>query len=368
MGPIAITLQAMGVEMPEVTDHPNRHPFKGVLTILDEPSTRPPSGSGGHRIILSRPVAEAALPTLIGMAVDWDGGTGHDPKVKIGVITTGDIAEVDGGKWGIAVEGFLYALDFPEAVAEIRALRQVMGMSYELANVSVEDTSAADWTLTACTFTGAAILRKDKAAYQETSLAAAADKENELMEELLKELLAATQSVGTTLAAQGEAIAKLAASAEKTNEILASVAKEEQNKPDGDSPDGGPLPDEKGEVKAGKKPEKMEADDDMDAKALKAQVETLHAEVAALKASQATSTQTTTVQAAAGEEGVRRTMSPEISTILAKAGVVGPTQETDAKLKLSDLDAALTKAGVDVVQRIAAKSELARIGALDPQA
>ncbi len=41
-------------------------------------------------------------------------------------------------------------------------------MSYEIADARVADLRAKVWTLTHVTFTGAAILRRDKAAYEET--------------------------------------------------------------------------------------------------------------------------------------------------------------------------------------------------------
>jgi len=43
-----------------------------------------------------------------------------------------------------------------------------LGMSYEVTDVVLADRRARVWTLTKVTFTGAAILRKSKAAYQET--------------------------------------------------------------------------------------------------------------------------------------------------------------------------------------------------------
>ena len=43
-----------------------------------------------------------------------------------------------------------------------------LGMSYEVTDVALESRRARVWTLTKVTFTGAAILRKNKAAYQET--------------------------------------------------------------------------------------------------------------------------------------------------------------------------------------------------------
>src|ERR1700755_932244 len=72
-------LHAMAVEFPVVHGHPNRLPFEGVLTLIDTPSDKPPSGSRGHRVILPRAAAEAALPSLLGMAVDYKAGwDGHD--------------------------------------------------------------------------------------------------------------------------------------------------------------------------------------------------------------------------------------------------------------------------------------------------
>jgi hypothetical protein len=41
-------------------------------------------------------------------------------------------------------------------------------MSFEVTNVVLADSRARVWTLMKVTFTGAAILRKDKAAYQDT--------------------------------------------------------------------------------------------------------------------------------------------------------------------------------------------------------
>jgi hypothetical protein len=44
-----------------------------------------------------------------------------------------------------------------------------MGMSYELADAQVADMRAEIWKLTKATFTGAAILLREKAAYRATS-------------------------------------------------------------------------------------------------------------------------------------------------------------------------------------------------------
>jgi hypothetical protein len=180
-------MQAMAVEFPQVHGHPNRLPFEGVLTLVDVASDKAPSGARGHRVILTRAAAEAALPSLLGMAVDYKAGwDGHDARQKCGIITS---AELDGRR--LAVAGFVFSRDFPEIEQRLSAgqAEQLchpersdasphlspgtpptsrMGMSYELADAHVADMRAHIWTLTQVTFTGAAILLREKAAYRDT--------------------------------------------------------------------------------------------------------------------------------------------------------------------------------------------------------
>ncbi len=159
-------LEAMAVEFPDVDVHPNRMPFEGVLAIVNEASDRAPAGARGHRVLLTREATEKALPSLLGMAVDYrPGWDGHDARRKIGLLTK---AEVIGLR--LVVRGYLYARDFPEVARAIEAQSpQTMGMSYELADARVEDMRAEVWKLTRVTFTGAAVLLREKAAYRGTS-------------------------------------------------------------------------------------------------------------------------------------------------------------------------------------------------------
>ncbi|MGA8163099.1 MAG: hypothetical protein WBD32_00575 [Acidobacteriaceae bacterium] len=166
-------LEAMAVHLPDVDGHPNRAPFHGVLTRVDEPSTKPPSGARGHRVILTRSAALAGLPSLLGMAVDyvpsWDG---HDARRKCGIITQ---ADVEGSR--LLVAGYLFAKDFPDVERQMRqSTAGSMGMSWELADAHVEDMRQEVWTLTRATFTGAAILLREKAAYRDTSFELAASR------------------------------------------------------------------------------------------------------------------------------------------------------------------------------------------------
>jgi hypothetical protein len=240
---MTMDLKSMAVEMPEVAGHPNRTAFQGVLTMVDVPSQRSPSGAKGRLVVLTRNAAEAALPSLLGMAVDYSPTLDrHDVRCKVGVITRAEIV----GR-NLEVGGYLYARDFPEIVEEIAkseglsgrrslaasrekirhrserdasgsldqpggvgelnlrsSLRMAavqllnfgqmlsvkkrvetlewpiraessaatggkgLGMSYEVTQVELADRSSAIWVLNKVTFTGAAILRRDKAAYKDT--------------------------------------------------------------------------------------------------------------------------------------------------------------------------------------------------------
>jgi len=174
-----IDLESMAIEMPRVPGHPNREPFRGVLTLVDALSDRPPAGARGHRVVLTRAAAEAALPSLLGMGLDYHPTLDrHDARRKVGVIVR---AEIVGRK--LELGGYLFAKDFPEIVREIGGDKKpvnisargmhshALGMSYEIADAQVADLRSKVWTLTQVTFTGAAILRRDKAAYQDTWIA-----------------------------------------------------------------------------------------------------------------------------------------------------------------------------------------------------
>ncbi len=175
---MSLQLECMAIEMPHVEDHPNREPFRGVLTLLDVESDGAPSGSRGRRVVLPRRVAENALPSLLGMALDYSPGWDrHDAQRKIGVITRGDVV----GRQ-LEVGGYLFAKDFPEIVRNIArsggraraspysdfSASSSLGMSFEISAVSIADTNAKVWILTEVIFTGAAVLRREKAAYRDT--------------------------------------------------------------------------------------------------------------------------------------------------------------------------------------------------------
>jgi hypothetical protein len=177
---MTVELESMAIELPEVEGHPNRVDFRGVLTVVDVISDRVPSGARGHRVVLTRAAAEEALPSLLGMALDYSPELDkHDARRKIGVITQ---AEIVGRR--MEVSGYLFAKDFPEIVQEIRSANgsiefdresgnpaQQLGMSYEVTDVRLADTRAGVWTLIHVTFTGAAVLRRNKAAYENTWIA-----------------------------------------------------------------------------------------------------------------------------------------------------------------------------------------------------
>lgn len=161
----SVSLWANG-DHPAAASHVNLRRFEGVLTLVDVASDKAPSGARGHRVVLTREAAEAALPSLLGMAVDYKAGwDGHDARQKCGIIS---LARIEGSE--LKVSGYLYGRDFQDVVRKMDAAAEgAMGMSYELADAHVADMRAQVWTLTRATFTGAAILLRAKAAYRSTS-------------------------------------------------------------------------------------------------------------------------------------------------------------------------------------------------------
>jgi hypothetical protein len=202
-------LSAMAIDVPE-PDHPNKMPFTGILTRLDEPSDAPPHGSDDHQTFVPAAVAEAALGTLLGMCVDFTPYfDGHDKTSKIGLITS---AHIEGN--ALHIGGFFYASDFPQQTAWIKANKDRLGFSYE-AKAAIRDVDAPIWHIDRIVFTGAAVLLKDKAAYTTTSLQASKATQDKTMDEL-KQLLdavgaltAQVKDIAASQTAQGEKLNKL---------------------------------------------------------------------------------------------------------------------------------------------------------------
>jgi hypothetical protein len=183
----AMRFEAMALDVPVTPGHPNKVPFSGIMTRIDQASDQPVGGANGKRVLIPRAVAEAALASLLGMGVDYQPNlSGHDPTKKIGVITA---ATIEGD--GIHIEGFLYGADFPAVVSEIQAKKRLLGFSYE-AQTGIKDWNSDPIEVTSCVFTGAAILFKDKAAYTTTSLEASAS--TEIPEMDIKELMEAVKA------------------------------------------------------------------------------------------------------------------------------------------------------------------------------
>lgn len=317
-------LEAMALEMPEVAGHPNRMPFSGILTRLDVPSDRPPGGASGKKVIFKKSAAERALASLIGMAVDFTPNfDGHDTVRKFGVITA---ANIEGD--AIRVGGHIYARDFPKEAARVRTDKALLGMSWELAEIYVESLSADPLVITDAYFTGAAILRKDKAAFGSTSLAAAAAGDHEMTKEEIAAAVGESVGAAMTVAMKPltDAMAGIAAQAEAATKAVATM-----------------------QASAAEAAEVAKAAAD---KAKDEEFEALKTQVADL----------TAAAEKAKTEPERKTLSPAITALLAKADLAMP--EGDAKLTIGAVDQALSKANLDPAKRMEIKGALKRAGAL----
>ncbi|CAE6838467.1 DUF6582 domain-containing protein [Paraburkholderia nemoris] len=387
----AMTLWGMSLNVPEVANHPNRMPFSGVLTFVNQPSDLPPGGSGGKRTYLPKDVAEKALESLLGMAVDFSNDlSAHNVSQKIGVITGAEIVGEE-----VRIEGFFYAADFPQECARIQDEKEDLGFSYE---VRAQTRPMGDLLqIVSCVFTGAAVLYKDKAAYQSTSLAAQAEQDIEMTEEQLKALLAgALGPITEQITAVTTQVKALQASSEQalqankeTRDRVAPHATALRNCAAAMEASGIGLHSSQGHVKvlhhmaasmeadaaAGKVPH-IFRDHDWGFSASAAPAPTpapapaLDADNPVIKGITDTlaglGTQLTDLKAAAFK-GVqapdRKTVPSEVLTLLAKGGI--KVEDTKEGLTEGQIDTMLEAAGVTGISaRIAAKQQIAQAGLL----
>jgi len=305
-----------------------------VLTRLDAPSDRAPSGAAGHRVLLTRAAAERALASLLGMAVDYAPGLrGHDVRRKIGIITR---AEIVGDR--LEVAGHFFGKDFPDILREIRAQREHLGMSYEVTGVRVTNSKAAVWVLERVVFTGAAILERSAAAYQATSLAAASGapkqfsmnfpKQGDTMDEKITQTLDVLAQSSRALAAE---FSGLRATLEELRATQDTVVRLLEINPRSQS---APAELETRVEELGRASEELRRHNE----ALRAQADRFSAQAA------------------------RKTLPPQLLTLLAKSHVAVDTVGPNGQVDVVVLDKALE--GLPVEQRMAIKSQLARAGAL----
>lgn len=338
----AISLEAMALNLSNDDDHPNKMPFSGVMTRIDEPSDFAPGGSGGRRIIVTKAAAERALPSLLGMAVDFTPSfDGHDAQTKIGIITSADIV----GN-AIEISGFIYAADFPETADLIKALKDVLGFSFEAQRLWVMDPSADILTITDLSFTGAAILRKDKAAYTNTSLKAKKTETPGVLDMDKDELKALLDAALSPLAGR---LSKLEAGSTAAGPITAADVAATVQKA---------LADQAEQLRL-----QAQRDTEMKASiaaAVEAATKPLADQLAVAQTQLKDAVEASRRQA---EEPARKTVSPQASVLLSKVGLTMP--EGDGKITAGALDTALKNANLSLDQRFLLKNELSRVGVLD---
>lgn len=165
------------------SDHPNIMRFQGVLLRLNEPSTKAPNGSDGHRILVTSSTAKKNLHTLIGMGLNYAPSLKeHAQRRKVGVITG---AQIKGNELWVTAD--IWKHDFPEAERDLK--RPGLGMSMEINQVDVKDKGAPIWELSDFCFLGATILEKNAAAYNKTlAIAAKAEERKNMADKVIKKV------------------------------------------------------------------------------------------------------------------------------------------------------------------------------------
>ena len=387
-----LLIKAMSINVPHVEDHPNRMPFSGVLTRVDQPSDAAPGGASGKRAYLPKIVAEAMLPSLLSMPIDMsDGFEGHNVRQKIGTITG---ARIEGD--ALLIEGFFYSSDFPEECAAIQADKEALGFSYEI-QARTEPMAGGFLKIVSGVFTGAAVLRKDRAAYHSTSIAAAIapDKEIDAMtkEELAAIVAEAVKPLQDELTALKKGTETLAANAMIRDKIqphidgLRSCAAAMEAAGVGMHPQRGHVAvlnhmasSMEADAAQGKVPhiyrdhdwtfasrenppkDKTKEQEDMDAAQFKALTESIAALSAKVDSTATTVTDLKASAFRASAEPVRRSIPPDVTALLAKNGIKDAPKEGITE---QALDKMLEGAGVPPGQKsIAMKLQFSQAGLL----
>ncbi len=382
----AMRLQGMAIELPHVKNHPNKLPFSGILTRLDEPSDNALHGSQGKKVVLTTSAAEKALSSLMGMSIDFtEDLEGHNPRNKIGLITG---ATIQGN--AVHIEGFFYQADFPLEVKNIQANKDHLGFSYEIQDIHVRSMNDNPLIIESCMFTGAAVLYKDCAAYESTSLAAKAVKperkfmstkdENDVnVMELIKSLSNQVQKLEE---AQKKDIRNEGMSAASLMHMVKPHADKLRAAADGMCAAGIGMHHKGGhvarlnhmadqmesEAAMGKLPHIYQTDDFYNAssasnekvedsvaiKELKSSLESIATQLADMKKA----------QFAASAEPERKTLSPLVQQFLSKASLHGAANSVDEKLPLHVVDEAFAKTNMTNQQKMQVKMELHAAGKL----
>jgi hypothetical protein len=383
-----MTLSAMALNISNDDEHPNKMPFSGILTRIGEPSDAPVGGANGKHITISLEAAEKALPTLLGMAVNFSPDfDGHDAQAKVGIFTG---ATIEGN--AIQIEGFIYAADFPEVAAEIKANKDVLGFSYETRNNFCSDPDANPVVITECVFTGAAILLKDKAAYRTTSLAASAEEDimDPKLQEFLDKLAAGqaklTETVSGIVTTVDEikkgppalTAANLLPKIEPHAKALENLAAAMEGEGVGSDTERGHATylrrmagQMRSEAAQGRIPNTFSlyaaaVAPALDANAIQTAVQTAVDAATkplkdALAASETKITDLTAKATKAATEPERKTVSPAITALLAKGGIEMPTD--GSKIPVAKLDVALKD--MPVQQRMQVKAALGQAALID---
>jgi hypothetical protein len=120
----------------------------------------------GKRINITPGAGQRACGTLRGMGINAN----HAVRDKIGIITD---ARIEGD--ALTISGFIRAADHPAEAARIQAEQADLGFSFE-GHILASEPHTNPVLVTSLLFTGAAILRKDEAAYTATQINCSAER------------------------------------------------------------------------------------------------------------------------------------------------------------------------------------------------
>lgn len=237
MSKLKVTLKGIKLNFADDEGGLNRLPFSGTCLFTDTISNGTPEGAI-KPVLFPTEEVQKAVDTMVNMGVNcvfpdpdsWafydpsDIFSGHDPRNKIGTVTSASLVGNE-----MQISGVLWDYDFPDIADLYMSAKNSLGFSVEVFFTPVEKKGYTE--AHNIQFAGSAILFSDLAAFKETYIAAAKKKGANNMpmtkDELQKIIV---EAMGQSTAKITELSKKIDDMATKQEKIEVAFAKQEKEK------------------------------------------------------------------------------------------------------------------------------------------
>ena len=139
--------------------------FSGVLLIADKPSTKPPSGARGHRILVTKGTLRKSIKSLIGAPLWASSCLSKHDRISNRV---GTIHEATLDEDFLIISGEIDRSD--DRFLSIQASQETLGLSFDALDCTVKDMRERVWVLDSVNLIGATVLYRRKASFRKDTI------------------------------------------------------------------------------------------------------------------------------------------------------------------------------------------------------